>query len=323
MSRKRVEPLIKRSRRISDNEEFDNDPNNPLGIVDDEVVEYLQDAQDNVFARITEVHPKLFLEEEKIDIVAQQEKYSLPKDIYLGGRITHVEALFSNREGDYYTLPHRSLKARLGNFPSNFPGFYIRSGNNIILQPRPSAARTDGIRITYQKKLPDIDIRRGKVLSSTIVTDNVQDITIDLSPTLTRDVNLPLIAERTMENFDFITVVDSTGAIKMRDIPVDSYDSTTGVITVVAGFNRATGETITAGDYIVGGGHSTSHTQLPETCERYLVAYAAWKMLKRDSMVDSRDQAQELAAMLDEIVDSFREIDEDQVELELDEDWMI
>lgn len=321
--KKRVEALIKQARRISDNEEFDNDPDNPLGIIDDEVVSFINDAQDNLHARISEVHPKLFISEELIDLVANQERYSLPSDIYLGGRLEHVEALFSNKEGDYFTIQPRAIKSRLANYPASFPQFYIRSGDSMLIQPRPSVARTDGLRVTYQRQLPELDIRRGKVLSSTIVTDNVQDITIDLAPLLTRDANLPQIAERTLEDFDFITVVDKAGNIKMNNIPLDSYDETTGVITVVSGFNRTTGQTISAGDYILGGSNSSTHSQLPQTCQRYLIAYASWKILKRDSMVDSKDQAREITEMLKEIVNSFREVTEDQVELELDEGWFI
>lgn len=323
MAFKRVEFLIKRSRRISDNEEFDNDPSNPLGIVDDEVVGHIGDAQDNLKARISEVHPKLFETEEKINLVANQEVYPLPTDLYLGGRIVHVEALFSNREGDYYTLGHKGIKSRLPNIPAQFPHFYIRSGGNLIIQPRPLTNVTDGIRVTFQRKIPDLDIRRGKITASTIVADNVQDITLDIAPLLARDANLPQIAERTLDDFDFLTVVGSDGTVKMRDIPYDSYDSTTGIVTITPGFDRQTGETITAGDYLLGGAYSTTHSHLPETCERYLIAYAAWKMQKRDSMIDSRDQERELIAMLNEIVDAFREIDNDQVELELDEDGMI
>ena len=318
--KKRVEALIKQARRISDNEEFDNDPSNPLGIIDDEVVAYMNDAQDNLHARISEVHPKLFISEDLTDLVAGQERYALPAELYLGGRLEHVEALFSNTAGDYYTLQAKGIKSRLASFETSFPNFYIRSGEDIIVQPRPSQGRTDGLRITYQRQLPELDIRRGKVTASTIATDNVTDITIDISPLLNRDADLPQIAERTLEDFDFITIVDSQGNIKMDDIPLDSYDPLTGIISIVAGFNRTTGETISVGDYVLGGSNSTTHSQLPQTCQRYLIAYAAWKILKRDSMVDLKDQERELVAMLRELVDSFREISEDQEEIELD-DW--
>lgn len=320
---RRVEKLIKQARRIADNEEFDNDPSNPLGIVDDELVEYVNDAQDNMQAAISEVHPKLFIKEKLIDLVAEQETYSLPDDLYLGGRIEHVEALYSTQAGDYYTLPHESLKRRLPDVSSTFPDFYIRKANNLLIQPKPSGARTNGIRLSYQYKLPTLDIRRGLVASAVDTGTSITSITLNLTPTLTRDADLVLIPERTIEDFDFLTVVGSDGTAKMKAIPVDSYDSDTGIITVTSGFTYETGETITAGDYIIGGKDATTHSDLPDTCQRYLIAYMAWKMLKRDSMVDLQDQERELAAMLREIVNAFKGIDEDPAELALDEDWLI
>lgn len=322
---RRVEKLIKQIRRVSDNEEFDNDPDNPLGIIDDEVVEYINEAQRNLQARISLAHPKRFIKEDFIDLVAEQEEYSLPSDIFLGTRLIHVEALFTNQAGDYYTLDQRHVKERLpSQVKATFPNYYIRLGNKIYIQPRPTTNKTNGIRLTYQKTLPKLDIRRGIITSITNPSgSSLTEITLELSPTLGRDTDLPLIAERTIEDFDFITVVGSDGTIKMDDIPVDDYDSTTGVITITPGFEFGTGESAAAGDYIVGGRKATTHSELPDTVQRYLIAYAAWKLLKRDSSVDSRDQERELVAMLDEIVDSFSEVDEDQINLNIDEEWMI
>ena len=49
--------------------------------------------------------------------------------------------------------------------------------------------------------------------------------------------------------------------------------------------------------YLVGGKDTTTHSDLPRNCERYLIAYCAWKIFKRDSSMDSGDQQAELSAM--------------------------
>ena len=51
--------------------------------------------------------------------------------------------------------------------------------------------------------------------------------------------------------------------------------------------------------------------ELPEIAERYLLAYVEWKLLKRDSSVDSAEAMQELATMEAEIVNSYKHINDD------------
>jgi hypothetical protein len=200
---------------------------------------------------------------------------------------------------------------------------YIRIGNKIAVQPIPSRAWTSGLRLTYQKKLPNLAFRIGLVSDTQTSGSDLTRIDLNASPTKTQDATLPSLAEYYVTEFDEISVVDKNGNIKAKGIPVSTYDSTNGYINIESGHVLGSAETISAGDYIVGGENSTTHSELPDTCERYLTAYAAWKVLKADSMVDSRDQERELAAMLAEIVNAFEEIDEDQMELQIDEDWII
>lgn len=51
--------------------------------------------------------------------------------------------------------------------------------------------------------------------------------------------------------------------------------------------------------------------ELPEIAERYLLAYVEWKLLKRDSSVDSAEALQELNTMEQDIVKSYRHINDD------------
>ena len=51
--------------------------------------------------------------------------------------------------------------------------------------------------------------------------------------------------------------------------------------------------------------------ELPEISERYLLSYTEWKLLKRDSSVDSGEALQELTTMEQDIVKSYRHINDD------------
>ena len=64
---------------------------------------------------------------------------------------------------------------------------------------------------------------------------------------------------------------------------------------------------------------------MPDHVERYLIAYASWKILKRDSSVDYTEQESELSNMEQEIVETYADISDDiyQIpEVNDDEAWL-
>ena len=89
---RRTDLLIDQTRRASDNE----DVSATVGISNEELVQFLNDAQDKLQAVITEQHPDIFVVESTIDLVKGTESYSLPADIYLDNRITNVEFKYTN-----------------------------------------------------------------------------------------------------------------------------------------------------------------------------------------------------------------------------------
>jgi hypothetical protein len=50
---------------------------------------------------------------------------------------------------------------------------------------------------------------------------------------------------------------------------------------------------------------------LPSFAERYLLSFVEWKILKRDSSIDSTEALQELSALEGEIINSYKHINED------------
>ncbi|MHA2065574.1 MAG: phage adaptor protein [Candidatus Thorarchaeota archaeon] len=246
--------LITQSRRNTENEDFSAD----RGIGDEEFIEYFNNAQDRIQALIQAGFPDVFQEDTIIDAVSGQEEYAIPTDAFLGTRIDMVEYSDSGATEEFYELKKASKRERTTGLNAN-PSFYIRRNQSILLQPKPESSGK--IRITYQKKLPKLDVRRATVLTATLSATAITALTLDTSVAID-DVGL-------LEE-NFITVIDKNGLIKMKNIPIDAIDTGTGIVTVTAGFTFQTGETIVPGDFLLRGTESSTHSQLPDNVERYL-----------------------------------------------------
>lgn len=296
---RRLDLLITQARRQSENEEFTD----TTGIGDDEIIQYCNDAQTQMQAAISNVYAEVFQTETTINAVPRQEAYDIPSDALLGNRVDLVEYTNNGNERDYYILKQGRISERFSGINASTPAFYIRRSGQLLLQPIPD----DGIgkiRLTYQKRLPTLDIRRAKVGSVTLdnVGNTITSLTFDTTQT---------IDESVLEEQGFITIVDKNGNIKMKSIPVDDVDAGSGTVTVEAGFTFEEGETIEVGDYAVSGEDATTHSQLQPICERYIIQYMVWKILKRDSSNDALEASQELQALQSSIVESFSQPDSD------------
>jgi hypothetical protein len=82
-----------------------------------------------------------------------------------------------------------------------------------------------------------------------------------------------------------------------------------------ANHTAESGESAAVGDYIISGEYSTTHPELGPEVERYLQSYAEYKILKRDSSVDSQEALQELDLMEREIIMSYADISDDIMEI--------
>lgn len=292
-----VQLLINQIRRQTENVEFTQN----TGIQNDEILQYLNDGQVDMQAAISLQHPQVFQQEKVIDIVPNQEAYAIPDDAFLGNRVDLVEYSHTGNARDYWGLKAGRLPERINGQVFTTPSFYIRRSGALLLQPPP--IETNGkIRVTYQKTIPTLDIQRGLVGSVTLATDTITALTLDTTVE---------IDAQALEEEGYITVVDKDGVVKMRRIPVLDVDQNTGVVTIDPSFTFQSGETIAVGDVVLRGREATTHSQLSDICERYLLQYGVWKVLKRDSSTDSPEASMELSALKDSIVASFAEPDGD------------
>ena len=312
---RRLELLIEEIRRSTDNEDTS-------GISDLDIVQYLNDAQDRIQSRIASQFPNVFFTQTTIDLVASQEAYDLPTDIYLGTRIANLEYLYSETSNDYAQLPSKTLADRSTSYESDFPAFYIRRNNDILINPIPQVARTDGLRLTYQHKLRTLDIRRGEISSASKTGTTLNSLTLDLTPTLTKDSGVVAAASDVLNKIDYISVVDRDGVNVLKNIPIDSYNSSTGVVTVTSGFTTTVDASTFVGEYVVGGTNATSHSDLFDVCERYLIVYAKLKLLERDgNQLEANYQIGELREIEKDIIESYQVPEEDRLILPIDIDW--
>lgn len=295
---RRASQLITVIRRQSENVQIDEDD----GIEDEEVLQFMNDGQERLESAIIRTHEKAFAQDEFVDLVNDTEIYTLPFGTYINHNIITVDYSFTGRKSDYIPLRRGKLIERTSF--RGFPTLYIPRVREIIVNPIVDRSITDGLRITFNPKHPRMDKRRGIVAAVTLTGSAVTNLVVDAnSGTVTYDPS-------DFEEFDRISVVDLDGAQKMRNIPLDGANSN-GTLTVRSSFTFQTGETISVGDFVVLGENSTTHLQMPQICEKYLIEYGTWKMFMRDSSTDSQEQRGVVAALEKDIVDAFAEISSD------------
>lgn len=295
---RRATQLITVIRRQSENVQIDPDD----GIEDEEVLQFMNDGQERLESAIIRTHEKSFAEDSFTDLQNGTEIYTLPFGTYINHNIISVEYSFTGQAQDYIPLRRGKLIERTSF--RGFPTVYIPRKREIIVNPIPDRSIVNGLRITANPKHPRMDKRRGIVTSVTLVGSAVTSLVVDAtSGTVPYDPS-------DFEEFDRISVVDIDGVQQMRNIPIDNADSD-GTLTVRSSFTFETGETIAVGDYVVLGENATTHLQMPQICEKYLIEYGTWKMYMRDSSSDSQEQGGVVSALEKDIVDAFAEISGD------------
>lgn len=294
---RRIELLVQECRRQTENEEFTES----TGIPDNEFIQYLNDAQEQLQSDIIRNHENIFIKQATFDVVQGQSDYPMPDDAYINNRLNNVWFSHNGQRENMKLLKAGSLKERTYT-KVGVPSIYIRSSGKIILSPVPQNSTANGMLIDYVTLLNKLDKRRGKIGSVVTTGNSITSLQLDLSDEIDVDA---------INSQCFICVVDKCGEVKMRRIKVLDVNSVTGDITVDPLFQFEDGETIAVGDYIVAGKFSTNMSELPDMCERYLIQYCNWKILKRDSSNDSGEASTEINEMRAEIVETFKEIDSD------------
>lgn len=298
------------------------------GISVEEILDHLNAAQFGLYSEIVQSVPDILLADAYVDLVAGQEGYDLPSDLHLGSSIKSIWHKCGSGTADYVKIPSNIEFHRATGSSSDYPAYYIRKGNQILINPIPASASTNGLRISYQQKIRRLDVRRGVIESITKTGSSLDTIVLDLTPTLGKDGNTLVAAREMLNKADKICVVNRAGRSILNNIPIDSYDSATGTLTIgdtdgdIDFTTTKTGADF-EGNYVVMGDYSTSHGDFPdETVERYLLAYTTMCLLRRQGNPDEvQFQIQNMQSIKGDILAAYESPDQDLKLLLPDVTW--
>ena len=317
---RRVKYLLTQIRRHSENE---GTVSSTAGLSDDELIQYLNDAQEHLQHEIEGVNQDWFAKEIQIDVVGSQEAYTLPIDTYLDQNIISVEFSLTGNAQDYWKLKKAPYQKRETSLVSFSPTQYLLKGNQILLNPIPEASITNGLRIVYSRRLPRLDKRRGLLDAVTVSSGEVTALSLDVTDYTDYFADASAFSSSSILIDDKFCVVGSDGTVKAKGIPITAINESTGNATITSYTPDSTSETAAVGDYLVAGEFSTSHSEFPETCEKYLIHWVVWQILERDGNYrEAQLQAARLEKIEMAILDSWRRsLDDVQYIPILNDDW--
>jgi hypothetical protein len=273
------------------------------GITDEEFLQYLNDAQRDIYHAIIAVNSKAFTKTAFISTVQYQDKYELPLDVYLAQRIVRIQHTQSGDPKNYINLDRATHGERINR--EGRPRKYILEGKYLILDPYPNTSRANGVRFIYDPILPKLDTRRATVDSATVNGSSLDALTIDSS--------FPAFNEDDWLEDDYLCIVDDQGTILAKGIQYDSVDGA-GVVTLASGSHTlGDGETVPAGSYVVRGSFASTHSSLQESCEDYLLGFGAWKIFKRDSSTDAQEKKQEIDELKGMLIQNYADNNDDPI----------
>lgn len=248
---RRIDFLIKEAKESTNTTDIS-------AISDSICVAYLNRIQSYIrdFLFNKNIESRILKREAQFNLVSGADTYKMPYDIYAKNAINNVSVVFTTGNTKVYRKIPQISEQRRG-----IDTGYIMSDDKIVFSPTPSSPLL--INISYARKLPDMSLRHGKVLSKTS-----NSITLDTGYT-------PDIDDLT----DYVSFVDKDGVVKACAISVDSMAG-----AVISTSSDTTD--IAAGQYIVIGNYATTHSQLPDECEKVLIQALETFIFYRQSSKD-------------------------------------
>lgn len=262
------------------------------GISPEEVLEVLNEAQNLAQAEIINLYPQEFMAQTDIDLTVGTSEYTIVDNVFINKRLDTVFYSHSGQERDFAPLDQRPLRDRIYDDVTH-PPYYHSRGSTIIVPP--PTGGSGKLRVDYYRQLDRLDIRRGKISSTTATTI-----------VLANDGDLDTPELDNLIDGDYLCVVDKHGAVQDYSIEFTSYDSGTRTITIP-------NTTLTGGtdDYVVIGKYATTHSPLPNIAESFLRLYAQKRLLDYDSSMDAQAEDAELIRSLNSILKVYADPDED------------
>jgi hypothetical protein len=268
---RRLEFLITEVRNSTDNKDVN-------GISTSEIVSYFNEAQRYITTLIFKNNPYADLFKVQVEIPAVSTGvYTIPDNCYAVNAISMVEARFaetSNNKGYSRIKP-------ISESEFSYIFGYITRNNQILISGQNDIAQLMSIRITYFKQLPTLDVRQAKVSSVN------SGISISLSSTPTTMYTID----------DYCSTVDSKGSQVVSGIYFTNTSGSTLITANTAGVDTT--------QYIVSGADSCNKSQLPDSCEPYLLNYVKQRIYTRNNYEDANKQMYFTDQQKSEIISIF------------------
>ena len=273
---KRVDFLLAEIRKMSGHK-------HKSSMSDSDIVQFINDAQSHLQATINGQYGDVFIGTQNTLTTSGQTEIDLPVDILATNRIISLKVA-SEANGKGGTPIDRIQE----NDISQSYGYRLRD-SKIILDDYFSSILT--FKLVYARKLKKLDIRRGTVSS--------------LSP-----LKIAGFGDDEEMLTDYICTVDRDGVQKDAGLAIDSFNPNSGKITLASGVSLTT---TAIGDYVVIGKSATTHSELPDTCERYIKYYAKAAINGEDASKEIGMSSTFMKLMEQDIIDLFMDHGQDTI----------
>jgi hypothetical protein len=269
------------------------------GFSDEKFILWANKGLDQFQAAIDGVRPRAFSTSKKITVDGG-EYYNLPSNIIIENLVHEIAWKEQDTVGDWLIL---DPMMRPGQSEGGEPETVLVEGNKFYPNPIP----TNGyFRVRYEAKLDRVDIRRGK-----IETANANFEWVDLVADTFDDTAL----SNAETDLSVVCVSDKYGNVTVRNLPIDSWDSSSRRLAFSSDFSADTGETIAAGSYITIGADTTTHPKLMPILRSCLLEYLKLCAQLTTSKTSSAATDREVAKLLGVVMDLYAQLPELSSEL--------
>jgi len=300
---KSADQIIARARYRTKNASFTYDPTTGVytsGVSTELFLDAINDAQDHLQAALISANTNLFRAVQETKLVAGQQWYPINDRVFGGINIISVH-FNPNNNSTGYGSPLRKGEPRDSVGYCGSPAFYIPCDSGIFIYPVPSSS-SGSLKIQYYKELDDLDIRRGLIIS----TPSGNEIELSTSPRSD---------DYQIENSEWICVCDRWGKVMLQNGLFAFYYPPLRTITLQADVSTFLLPGYSLEDlteaYITCGKYTTTHSKLPDLCERYLRVYTQKRLMTSQDDNTSVEEDQELLKIEESILETYANEDRD------------
>lgn len=289
----RLDVLIKEARAYSLNSDYDDDS----GIPQSFFVQAAQNANVSLNRIIVKEVSEAFASYYEFDLVADDQDYDLPTMLFAENMVYLAEYSATGLAQDYLELERRQDRQYdiIGS-----PQEYAIDNGVIYILPTPTSS-SGKVRLRYEKRKDNVALRSGKVASTTGALPSLTAITLE-------DEAIWLDSDALGGAIEYVCINNASGTILMRNVPIDSYDSTTRTLTVSSGFASGSGETIPVGSYVTIGADTTTHPQYYPFCRDYFITYMQVAAMNIRGSTDEIEEDERLKGIRTEIIDIYQQM---------------